>query len=1159
MSNEYEYTGFESAFVPTPPGEKQDKDIDRKTKKSDTPKKDPEKTEFVSSGKKNVLSSYRSYTYNFVLAALHKDIVNDPARYRNSELDLVILRSGGKGQDGIASVNWNKEEAIINATTNENDRLKALEDFKSRASTLRALEQFNKESPGRFDMFIDDVEIETIMAFSQQGGTTQPTSIRFEVIEPYSINGFLEALQVAAVRAGYTNYATASFLLKVQFVGYKDDVQLPDPEFIEKSERYFVFGFNGCEVEVTERGTKYRCTGVPYNEKAYGQPGKLKKAVKMSGDNVREILKDLMESVTDLEIQNAKKTKAVDYDEYKIKFIRPSISGSSLAVSNLTWVDDSEGAIAKSKLSDLGTDSVLYQMIDPSQKGQKKTNYKTTEDVAPSGDTVKDEKKFEPKKTVTQFPENVSLHEIIAAVIRDSEYVSKLIEEIKPDSSGMIDYFVVRTEITNKSNTDPKTKKPYQIFTYVVTPHKIHFTNIPNFESSLVSEQSLKRSTLREYYYLYTGLNTDIKNFRLNFNFLYFEAVPQDGGNKETPGSKTAARQGNSSNVSFRPPASNSNTSVPTPAQRTDPSATAILPPSGYNSSLPKNDPYSVLARSMHEKVLNSTSLATAEVEILGDPFFLVTGGTGNYNPPLETHLETIDGEAAHIVGQVLIAINFRNPIDIGPGGFMIFDSNRIPFSGVFQVTTVKNTFKDGFFYQKLNLIRIPGQLIDQNLQPTDPADLVAVAPNPKDQTRNEPIPAVDFGDRLPNNRGLPAEDVNFTNATGGLGGNQESLKNQSFGEYPSDDSLSAGSVPIGTPLPNDLSRNIRLSQEGLAELSQTSLENSSKVRETISTLLTYANPQRTSLLANELVAKELTNNLLISNPGSGIGEGAAIKITKEDLKLDQNSLSYINGLPKTLSRLNIDSVNQLTNLKSSGLLNNANEVIGSSKGTVADPNAYGARVGLDASKVSGLSSIFQSKLSKDITDYKNVPDDVNLAQSYQEGVLLEYMSSSDLQNLPANQPKTSAPNPTVNQEYINKVVAAGGMLALAKLYGVSSVDKISQSQLPLTAVSAALNNVGVAEFNPYKNLGSNVNSADIQKYSDRIISSKNQINPLTGANYIKGQNLKESVGTKFGSKGVGSNPLDKLVNNRENINTPPYTGANPLIRKNLGMPPLKS
>jgi len=1152
MANEYEYSGYESAFVPTP-SESTNQKVERKTAKTEKAtnkdkKEADQKAEFVSSGKKNILSSYRSYTYNFVLAALDKTVANNPAAYRNSELDLVILRSGGKGRDAIAYPTIQDQEKVkVNQSKAKTDEEK--KEAAQQAENLQAISGFNKDSPGRFDMFIDDVEIDTIMAFSQQGGTTQPTSLKFEVIEPYSINGFLEALQISAVKAGYPNYASASFVLKLQFIGYKDDVQFPDADFVPKSERYFVFKFTGVEVEVTERGTKYRCSAVPFNETAYGQPGKLKKSVKMAGENVREILKDLMDNVTDQEKQNAKKAGSQFHDTYEIKFLKPSANG---------WTDDSEGAIAKSKLSELGTDSNLYQMIDPSQT-DKKTNYKTVKDVAPSGDTDLDEKKFEPKKTVTQFPENVSLHEIIAAVIRDSEYVSNLIKDLKIDNDGMVDYFIVRTEVKNSSNIDDKTKKPYQTYTYVVTPYRIHYTNIPNLESSLVNEKKLKRSVLREYNYLYTGLNTDVRNFRLNFNFLYFEAIPQNMGNKDEKGTKTAARPGNSTNVKQNPTTLNTDTTVPQPSKRTDPTATSVLPPSGYNSALPKNDPYSVLARSMHEKVLNSTSLATAEIEILGDPFFTVTGGIGNYNPALTTHLETVDGEAAHIVGQVLIAINFRNPIDIGSNGMMIFDSNRIPFSGVFQVTTVKNTFKDGFFYQKLNLIRIPGQLIDQNLQPTDPADAMITSPNPKDQVIEAQTPASDFSDRLPNDRGLPSDDTNFTNATGGLGGNEDTVKNQSFGEYPLDGSLSSDSLPIGAPLPSDMARNIRLSQEGLAELSQTSLENSSKVRQTVATLLSYSDGSRSKDLVTSLVSESLEKNLLISNPGSGIGEGATVKITKEDLELDPNSVSYIEGIPSNLSRLNVDNIGALSPKKSNNILNNIGDTVKSTLGTRADPSALVARIGLDSSKVSGLGNLFQSKLTNDISNYKNVPQDVGLAQAYDSGLRLDNISASDLENLPVTQPKTSAPSPGVNIDYINKVVAGGGPRALANLYGVNDVSRISQSQLSNLDLASALENTGPVEFNPYSNYRSFTNDADINAYTNRVSSAADQLNPLTDKSYVKNQQLQNTVLAVFGSKALGKSPLDKLVNKTGNTNAPAYTGSNPIIRKNLGMPPLKS
>jgi hypothetical protein len=141
----------------------------------------------VSSGQQNVLNSYRSYTYKFTLAALSTNSVNDPTSYRNSTLDYVIIESGGKGTRGLSASN--------------------LTDL---------IAGFNKLSPGRFDMFIENVEIENIMGFSEASNVSQSTSIKFDVIEPYSINGFMEALHVASKAAGYISYSQASFVLKME-------------------------------------------------------------------------------------------------------------------------------------------------------------------------------------------------------------------------------------------------------------------------------------------------------------------------------------------------------------------------------------------------------------------------------------------------------------------------------------------------------------------------------------------------------------------------------------------------------------------------------------------------------------------------------------------------------------------------------------------------------------------------------------------------------------------------------------------------------------------------------------------------------------------------------------------------------------------------------
>jgi len=60
----------------------------------DSIEKKTSSSEMASSSKQNVLNGYRSYTYNFTMAALSASEVNDPSTYRNRPLSRVILKSG---------------------------------------------------------------------------------------------------------------------------------------------------------------------------------------------------------------------------------------------------------------------------------------------------------------------------------------------------------------------------------------------------------------------------------------------------------------------------------------------------------------------------------------------------------------------------------------------------------------------------------------------------------------------------------------------------------------------------------------------------------------------------------------------------------------------------------------------------------------------------------------------------------------------------------------------------------------------------------------------------------------------------------------------------------------------------------------------------------
>ena len=159
----------------------------------------------------NILDTYRSVTYKFTLACVSPTQLKNPSSYRKGKLDFIIAETGGKGIDAMNSKKAGDAAGMVDA--------------------------FNKNSPGAFDLYIDNVEIETIMAPNEQTGPALGTSVRFEVFEPYSVNGFIEALHVAGNAAGWGGYLNACFLLKIEFYGFPDTEKGPMAKAIKDKEK----------------------------------------------------------------------------------------------------------------------------------------------------------------------------------------------------------------------------------------------------------------------------------------------------------------------------------------------------------------------------------------------------------------------------------------------------------------------------------------------------------------------------------------------------------------------------------------------------------------------------------------------------------------------------------------------------------------------------------------------------------------------------------------------------------------------------------------------------------------------------------------------------------------------------------------------------------
>ena len=644
---------------------------------------------------RNVLHKFRSFTYNFTLAALPPDALTDNSQIKSATDNFVVLKSAGKKQGELKGSGKSGD--------------------------------FNDGSPGRFDMFINNVEIETLMTANTVTAMSMATKLSFEVYEPMSINGFMEALQVAAEAAGNKNYISAAFVLKMEFTGYTDDEDGPSTRITtlkEEGTRHFAIAITKVEAKMDENGTRYQVKAIARNEMAFSDDNVLKESIQMKGANVVEICESLMKSLNIAAEQASKVESTSDnklFDSYEIKFPTPNWGSGSFDYNS------PYEKFKKARIKELTNNPSIFTFPAP---GSVKSAYDAKPEagggrgfvnpplVVTVGDSAESKKQsggesnsYDPNISSVMFAKGAKIPDIISSVIRDSQFGRDIIDDAKKMSSDQfIEYFHIAVEMEVKDKWNPVTLQPTYIYRYIVLPYKMHISRLPLYQKELsTSEQNtlIKNYVRRKYEYLYMGKNVDVRSFNLTFNHLYFQAFPRSMNNATF--GPTGGDDETKSGVALNE-VSEGSSPVPSSPRISDHRRASIVGPGG-NATRPEYDSYDALVKNMHQAILDNISMIKCDLEILGDPYFLCTGGVGNFRPKIIDSTITDNGEAPYQVHNVMVVVEFQNPEDIDPNtGMVIFDKQRIPYNGCYQVTKVVSRFQDGLFTQRLQLLRIPGQ-----------------------------------------------------------------------------------------------------------------------------------------------------------------------------------------------------------------------------------------------------------------------------------------------------------------------------------------------------------------------------------------------------------------------------------------------------------------
>jgi hypothetical protein len=613
------------------------------------------------------------------------------------------------------------------------------------------------EGNGRLEYFIDNVEIESIIAPTAKQRGTNATNISFKVTEPYSMGLFLQTLQVAAA-AEHKNYLETPMLLTIEFVGQDDDGNYKG----SVAKRFFPLKLVNMDMNVTGGGTVYDVSAVPYNEASLSDNiQRLNTDIELTGSTLQEILdngeQSLSKVINDRFISQINVNNAARPDEFMIIFPNDVAgtknaagSGSDTASSTQSAMYDLTAGglppvprVSPGSLGVGGGDAAMRSRVEQSTQqyiaarsslaGKLRENLssvvndigksKMIENVNAGGNNplTRAGLTWDAEKQIWEsdkmgvsadlrtfsFPRESKIQDIIEELVLISEYGRKFAEP-KVDGNGMVTWYKIETEVYPiiDATEQSRTGKTPKIYIYKVVPYKVHMSTISNPTSAPPKIDQLKANAAKQYDYIYTGLNNDILDFDITLNNQFFAGVSADG-NALSAGSVTNTNNGTGAQGEAQSStATNGNASSATGTVQQQSTHGTGGGGGGASESVATR-----VARTFNDSIINSgVDLLTLNFTILGDPYYLADSGMGNYNSRPGTLNVTQDGQMDYQRSEVDIIVNFRTPIDYNNDtGLMEFPQETLmidEFSGLYKMLKVRSMWTGAKFTQELECIR---------------------------------------------------------------------------------------------------------------------------------------------------------------------------------------------------------------------------------------------------------------------------------------------------------------------------------------------------------------------------------------------------------------------------------------------------------------------
>ena len=714
----------------------------------------------------NRLHAYTSYTYRITLFLLTRKDYNALSTNPQTFVPTFSLISSGAG--------YATPGGITTTTERKASPWGGFEDV----STTQT--QAGRHPDFQTDFFIDNLQLTTVVGLNAQTKASNAIEISFNITEPYGLS-LLDRLLSACETSGdkNTNYIAQPYLLQIDLLASPtDEILLASNKTNNVIDtKRIAIKMQEMKIKPTGSGTTYAVRAVPFNHTAFSitaaaLPINLKVEAGTVGEffsNEEDFIKLFAGEVKSQEERLESDLKAW-IDEYhstggyaptpeQVEARRNALKKAIIYNSkSLTagYNSHMEKIAKQQQLSKLPPTKIAFnidkEFINSPIVSDDTAQNTNTRMINPETAVGQTDPGY---KTVENFDmrEGTNIIEVIDQVMAKSQYIKSQIKTI----GKILNDEQAATNYNNGNNRAKDTKQPEKLKWYRVVPTValndfdaarndysktilysiLPYTAVnsyhPNFPKTTAA--SVKSKVVREYNYVYTGLNQDILRLDIDFDSTYHTQL--------TTYRNQVARLGTnrlSDPNEARYPANQFGFQAN--------SQQFNLPNSIYYVGSNKESTGMNTATNPEEKVIADLKksiytsqrgdLLNIKMQIIGDPDFIKQDDI-YYNPGSPAkYLEfsrsrtsyldvpiTASGQILFDAEQVFVQVNFQNAVDINDNKGIVNKQELLrngrrtdgTFSGVYKVQKVISEFNRGQFTQTLDLIRMP-DVLEEITQP---------------------------------------------------------------------------------------------------------------------------------------------------------------------------------------------------------------------------------------------------------------------------------------------------------------------------------------------------------------------------------------------------------------------------------------------------------